>query len=121
MANTHEVLLYRGNWIIQYDLGATALSASFGSNASKYREIVSILEAAGFVRIQCSIFRHRRGCLLQHAINTVRLIRRLSWARGTSPNGAPHIRSVIISIQIMPYLDVTNFVRGGRLPNIPRF
>ena|SRR6266496_4013627 len=121
MATVREARLRRGNWIIQYDLGASALTASFGSSSSKYRQVVGILQNAGFVRIQYSVFRHQNGCLLQHAINTVRTIRNLPWAGGTSPGGAPHIRSIIISIQNMAYMDMTNFVRGGRLPNIPAF
>ncbi|CAG8679342.1 5191_t:CDS:1 [Gigaspora rosea] len=121
MPTVHEARLRRGNWIIQYDLGAIALTASFGSNSRHYRQVVSLLQTAGFVRIQHSIFRHRSGCVLQHAINVVVLIRQLPWAGGTSPNGAPHIRSIRLSIQVMQYMDLTNYVRGGRLPNIPRF
>ncbi|CAG8721640.1 21514_t:CDS:2 [Gigaspora margarita] len=95
MATVHEARLRYGNWIIQYDLGATALTASFGSSSGHYRQV--------------------------YAINAVIQIRALPWAGGTSPNGAPHIRSIRLSIQVMQYMDLTNFVRGGRLPNIPRF
>ncbi|CAG8624348.1 4467_t:CDS:2 [Funneliformis mosseae] len=52
-----------------------------------------------FFRIQHSVFRHNDGCYLQHAIFVMNTIRRLSWAGGTAPNLAPHIRSIIISIQ----------------------
>ncbi|CAG8438281.1 8029_t:CDS:2 [Funneliformis caledonium] len=82
MENLYALMLF-GNWIIQYDLGATALTASFGSSSGHYRQVVDILEQAGFHRIQYSVF------------------------RGTSPNLAPHI------------MDMTNYVRGGLLPNIP--
>ncbi|KAF0452769.1 hypothetical protein F8M41_001879 [Gigaspora margarita] len=121
MSTVREARMRHGNWIIQYDLGAAALTASFGSSSGYYRQIVSILENAGFVRIQHSIFRHRYGCLLQHAIYVVIQIRQLPWAGGTSPNGTPHIRSIRLSIQVMQYMDLTNYVRGGRLPNIPVF
>ncbi|CAG8751569.1 11621_t:CDS:1, partial [Dentiscutata erythropus] len=84
-------------------------------------QVVGILQNAGFVRIQHSIFRHGGGCHLQHAINAVVQIRHLPWAGGTSPNGDPHIRSLRLSIQIMPYMDLTNYVRGGPQPNFPFF
>ncbi|RHZ82844.1 hypothetical protein Glove_103g241 [Diversispora epigaea] len=120
-ATVNEALLRWGNWIIQYDLGATALTTSFGSNSRHYRQVVTILQNAGFTHIQHSVFRHRRRCSLQYAIDVVGQIRQLPWARGTSPNEAPHIRSIRLSIQAMQYMDLTNYARGGRLPNIPVF
>ncbi|CAG8765815.1 5637_t:CDS:1, partial [Acaulospora morrowiae] len=89
MATVHEALFRYGNWIVQYDLGATALTASFGSSSQHYRQVVDILQGVDFVRIQYSVFRHRRGCRLQIALNAVTQIRQLQWARGTAPNGAP--------------------------------
>ncbi|CAG8723523.1 11445_t:CDS:1, partial [Funneliformis caledonium] len=35
-------------WIIQYDLGATALTVSFSSSPDHYRQVTDIFEKAGF-------------------------------------------------------------------------
>lgn len=50
----------------------------------------------------------------QQAINIVDHIRNLPWASGTSPNGAHHIRSIRLAIQVMPYMDLTNYVQWSR-------
>ena len=42
MSTVREGLLRYGNWIIQYDLGATTLTASFGSSSQYYRQVVDI-------------------------------------------------------------------------------
>ncbi|CAG8739568.1 4834_t:CDS:1, partial [Funneliformis mosseae] len=66
-----EARLRFRHWIIQYDLGAHALSDSFGSSSRYYGEIVRILRNGGFNHAQDSIYCHMRGCTLQHAIQTV--------------------------------------------------
>ncbi|CAG8756688.1 280_t:CDS:1, partial [Acaulospora morrowiae] len=75
-----EACFHHGNWIIQYDLSARALTDSFGSSSGHYGQVVDILQNAGFVRVRYNVFRHRHGCYLQHAIQTVGIIRLLPWA-----------------------------------------
>ena len=121
MSAVTETLRSHGHWVIMYDLGATALSDSFGSCSRHYREVKNILVRAGFVRVQQSVFRHSAGCYLLHVVYVLLQIRQLPWAGGADLSGAPHIISIRISNQVNPYMDFTNFVCGGPAPHIPLF
>src|SRR3954451_5867257 len=117
MATVHEGLLRFGNWIIMYDLGAAAISRLYGNHRNAYQDITGILTQYGFVRIQCSVFRHPTGCLLWQACLVVHRISRLYWAAGNS-NGDPHIIEIRVAIQRNPAMIMTAFARGGPFPNL---
>ncbi|EXX64980.1 hypothetical protein RirG_065600 [Rhizophagus irregularis DAOM 197198w] len=52
MATVNEGLLRFGNWIIMYDLGASALTSSYGTHATAYRQVTDALTSNGFVMVQ---------------------------------------------------------------------
>ncbi|CAG8625558.1 14013_t:CDS:2 [Rhizophagus irregularis] len=47
MATVNEGLLRFGNWIIMYDLGASALTSSYGTHATAYRQVTDALTSNG--------------------------------------------------------------------------
>jgi CRISPR-associated endonuclease Cas2 len=67
MATVNEGLLRFGNWIVMYDLGASALTNSYGTHATAYRQVTDALTSSGFVMVQQSVYRHPTGCTLLHA------------------------------------------------------
>jgi virulence-associated protein VapD len=104
-----------------YDLGRLALINTFGDHSARYTQLRNIVVNNGFQHIQDSVYRYTddNGCTLAHAIITVGAISMLPWAGGADAFGNPYITSVRISIQANQFMDVTNFVRGGPVPQIP--
>jgi virulence-associated protein VapD len=111
MATVNEGLLRVGNWIIMYDLGATALRGTYGSHVAAYQDIYRIMTNLGFVRIQYSAYRHPNGCMLLHACIAIVLISNLPWVAGNF-QGNLHVRDLRIAIQGSAAMVMTPFVRG---------
>ncbi|CAB4419989.1 unnamed protein product [Rhizophagus irregularis] len=118
MATVNEGLLRFGNWIIFYDLGASALTNSYGNHSAAYRQLTELLTSLGFVMIQQSVYRHAAGCILAHTCAAIVHISGFAWAPGNF-QGSPHVREIRIAIQVSPAMVMTTFVQGGNFPAIP--
>ncbi|PKY52715.1 hypothetical protein RhiirA4_425483 [Rhizophagus irregularis] len=111
MATVNEGLLRFGNWIIFYDLGASALTNSYGNHSAAYRQLTELLTSLGFVMIQQSVYRHAAGCILAHTCAAIVHISGFAWAPGNF-QGSPHVREIRIAIQVSPAMVMTTFVQG---------
>lgn len=119
MATVNEGLNRHGNWIFSYDLGRRTLINSYGQHTSRYRQFRRQLTANVFVRIQQSSYRHPGGCSLAACMAVATNLQLLGWTGLQDVNGNPHVRSVRISVQANPFMDITLFVQGGPMPAIP--
>jgi hypothetical protein len=52
-------------------IGGMAIRNTYGTNSRHYSQVITILRRHGFKRIQISVFRSRRHCLLLNALMAV--------------------------------------------------